>query len=65
MCVWGGRLAAERAQRQRHAARGIHRRKEYQDSLDEVVREEAMALRKKHGLSAQADRDPFTDTTLR
>mmetsp|Transcript_12133 Transcript_12133/g.18322 ORF Transcript_12133/g.18322 Transcript_12133/m.18322 type:complete len:225 (+) Transcript_12133:61-735(+) len=58
------RLAAERAQRQRHAARGIHRRKEYKDSLDTVMKEEAVALRKKHALPIHGGRDPFTDTKI-
>jgi hypothetical protein len=58
------RLAAERAQRQRRAARGIHRRQEYQDSLDEVIKEEALALRKKHGLEGREAREPFSDTLI-
>mmetsp|Transcript_2511 Transcript_2511/g.2472 ORF Transcript_2511/g.2472 Transcript_2511/m.2472 type:complete len:221 (-) Transcript_2511:185-847(-) len=56
------RLAAERAQRQRHQARISYRRKEYQDSLDVVLQEEAEALRRKHGLPLDASRAPFTDT---
>jgi hypothetical protein len=52
------RLAAERAARQRVAARSIHRRDIYTDSLDQIVQEENEALRKKHGLpgaDSQAD----------
>lgn len=56
------RLAAERAQRQRHQARISYRRKEYQDSLDVVLQEEAEALRRKHGLPLDPSRAPFTDT---
>ena len=48
--VKADRLAAERAQRQRHAARNTDRRTLYKDSLDEVIEEEAVALRKKHAL---------------
>jgi hypothetical protein len=44
------RLAAERAQRQRAAAKTIHRRDLYQDSLDQIVAEEEAHLREKHGL---------------
>ena len=49
------RLAAERAQRQRGAARGMHRRDAYKDSLDQIVAEESQALRRKHGLPAEAN----------
>ncbi len=58
------RLAAERAQRERHQARIIYRRKEYQDSLDAIMQEEAEALRRKNGLSPVATRPPFTDTKI-
>lgn len=56
------RLAAERAQRQRHQARLNYRRTEYQDSLDSIMQEEEEALRRKHGLPLQATPPPFTDT---
>lgn len=57
------RLAAERAQRQRQASKGVYRRKEYCDSLDEVVRQESIALRKKNKLpsKAEAARTPFPE----
>lgn len=56
-----GRLAAERAQRQRRAAKGVYRRQEYKDSLDEVVREEAQALRKKNNLLPASTLVPFPE----
>jgi len=56
--VKGERLAAERAQRQRAAAKGMYRREIYKDSLDEVMNEEDVALRKKHALP---DKGSVTD----
>jgi hypothetical protein len=53
------RLAAERAQRQRAAAKNMHRRLIYKDSLDQVVKEESVALRKKHDLPAEESRGDF------
>lgn len=55
------RLAAERAQRQRRAAKGVYRRQEYRDSLDEVVQEEAQALRKKNKLPPAGTHIPFPE----
>ena len=53
------RLNAERAQRQRQKAKANHRRQLYRDSLDEVMSEEALALKQKHALvSSQVT--PFT-----
>ena len=46
----GERLAAERAQRQRAAAKNLHRRLIYKDSLSQVVEEEETHLRMKHSL---------------
>lgn len=61
--AYGPRLAAERAQRQRKASKGVYRRQEYCDSLDEVVRQESVALRKKNNLpsKARAAREPFPE----
>lgn len=53
------RLAAERAQRQRGAARAIHRRDLYKDSLDQIVKEESQALRAKHGLPSEDSKQDF------
>jgi hypothetical protein len=53
------RLAAERAQRERQQAKYVHRRQEYQDSLDTVINNEQEALRKKHGLVGKPEREPF------
>jgi hypothetical protein len=44
------RLAAERAMKQRSTAKLDHRRTVYKDSLNKIVEEESMALRRKHGL---------------
>jgi hypothetical protein len=44
------RLAAVRATRQRSEAKNDYRRTQYKDSLDTVIKEESVALRKKHGL---------------
>lgn len=55
------RLAAERAQRQRRAAKGIYRRQEYRDSLDEVIQEESIALRKKNKLAPASQHVPFPE----
>ena len=44
------RLAAERAERQRAQAKLQFRRDNYKDSLHIIMDEEAMALKKKHGL---------------
>jgi hypothetical protein len=55
------RLAAERAQRQRRAAKGIYRRQEYRDSLDEVIKEESVALRKKNKLLPASALVPFPE----
>lgn len=46
------RLIAERAQRQRKEAKLATRRKQYKDSLDQVIEEERMALMRKHAMSA-------------
>jgi hypothetical protein len=43
---------AQNAQRQRYAAKKQQRRAVYQDSLDEIMQEESLALRKKHDLPA-------------
>lgn len=51
------RLLAESAQRQRHTAKLEHRRQLFRDSLDSVMQEEAVALRKKHGLSDSPQKD--------
>lgn len=53
------RLAAERAQRQRADAKNTHRRMVYKDSLDTVVMEESVALRKKHDLPAEGSLAEF------
>lgn len=55
------RLAAERAQRQRRAAKGVYRRQEYRDSLDEVIKEESVALRKKNNLLPASALVPFPE----
>mmetsp|Transcript_8891 Transcript_8891/g.15111 ORF Transcript_8891/g.15111 Transcript_8891/m.15111 type:complete len:219 (+) Transcript_8891:92-748(+) len=55
------RLAAERAQRQRRAAKGVYRRQEYRDSLDEVIKEESVALRKKNKLLPSSTHVPFPE----
>ena len=55
------RLAAERAQRQRRAAKGVYRRQEYRDSLDQVVREEGVALRRKNNLRPAHETVPFPE----
>jgi len=44
------RLVAERASKQRKNARSQSRREIYKDSLDQIISEESVALRKKHGL---------------
>lgn len=44
------RLVAERAQRQRHDAKLEHRRKQYRDSLEQIMEEERIALMRKHAL---------------
>ena len=44
------RLIAERAERQRREARQTHRRKEYMDSLGQVMGEARIALTKKHAI---------------
>ena len=56
------RLAAERAQRQRHEAKSLHRRQQYKDSLDAVLEEEAFALKKKHGLDKSMGSEEFRIT---
>lgn len=56
------RLAAERAQRQRREAKSLHRRQQYKDSLDAVLEEEALALRKKHGLDSTTSSEEFRVT---
>lgn len=53
------RLVAERAARQRHAAKSEARRLVYKESLNEIVTEEAQALRKKHALPLSNDGKPF------
>jgi len=53
------RLVAERAARQRHAAKSEARRSVYKDSLEEIVSEEAQALRKKHALPLSGNDEPF------
>ena len=42
------RMVVERAQKQRLKAKSTHRRQLYRDSLDEVLNEEAEALKMKH-----------------
>lgn len=54
----GERLAAERAQRQRAAAKNTHRRLVYKDSLDSVMEEEELHLRRRHNLP---DKESITD----
>lgn len=44
------RMAAERAQKQRQQAKLEYRRTLYRDSLDAVIEEESIALRRKHGM---------------
>jgi len=44
------RLAAERAMKQRSMAKLDHRRQQYKDSLNRIMEEESLALRRKHGL---------------
>ena len=44
------RLAAERAMKQRAHAKLEYRRTTYKASLDAVLEEESLALRRKHGL---------------
>eukprot|EP01033_Poteriospumella_lacustris_P016803 gene16803-12022_t len=44
------RLVAERAQRQRHDAKLEHRRRQYRDSLEQIMEEERLALMRKHAL---------------
>ena len=44
------RMAAERAQKQRQQAKLEHRRSLYKDSLDAIVQEESIMLRRKHGM---------------
>jgi hypothetical protein len=46
------RMAAERAQRQRAQAKLEYRRSIYKDSLEQVMNEQAEALRKKHAVSS-------------
>ena len=48
------RLNAERALRQRHRAKTLHRQQQYKDSLDEVMKEEALALKTKHDVVGNA-----------
>jgi len=73
----GDRLAAERAQKQRHEAKHAFRRRYlliiinhkliviinttsiYKDSLDQIVSEENIALRKKHNLPIKEQAIPF------
>ena len=56
------RLAAQRAQHQRREAKATHRRQLYQDSLDEVLREESEHLRRKHGVADVIL--PFSQNTI-
>ena len=52
------RIAAERAERQRLQAKLAHRREQYKDSLNTIVSEQGLALKKKHGLQdSERDRD--------
>jgi hypothetical protein len=44
------RIIAQNAQRQRHHAKSEKRREVYMDSLDSIMKEEAVALRKKNAL---------------
>ena len=44
------RMAAERAQKQRQQAKLEHRRSLYKDSLDAIIEEESIMLRRKHGM---------------
>lgn len=45
------RIVAERAQKERHEAKFAIRRKNYRDSLDNIMEEERKALMRKHGIS--------------
>eukprot|EP00607_Mallomonas_marina_P001447 CAMPEP_0182427000 /NCGR_PEP_ID=MMETSP1167-20130531/13517_1 /TAXON_ID=2988 /ORGANISM="Mallomonas Sp, Strain CCMP3275" /LENGTH=144 /DNA_ID=CAMNT_0024608805 /DNA_START=308 /DNA_END=742 /DNA_ORIENTATION=- len=49
------RMIVEKAQRQRMKAKSTHRRLLYKDSLDEVIQEENMALKIKHGVKDNSD----------
>lgn len=53
------RLAAERAMKQRKYAKAEVRRSAYEDSLDEVIREEDVALRNKHGVALKGSTTNF------
>jgi hypothetical protein len=44
------RMLAERAQKQRQQAKLEYRRCLYRDSLDAIIEEESVALRRKHGM---------------
>lgn len=57
------RVAAERALKQRKAAKNMYRRMQYSDSLDEIVKEESEALRKKHGLPPKRSINEFRIST--
>ena len=59
------RLAAERAQRQRAAAKNTHRRLVYKDSLDSVIEEEEEHLRRRHMLAPKGTIDPTADFQMR
>jgi hypothetical protein len=48
------RIAAERAERQRAAAKLEQRRENYKGSLSVIVKEEAVALRRKHGVTRRS-----------
>ena len=78
----GDRLAAERAQKQRHEAKHAFRRRYlfiylfikyinnviinlysiYKDSLDQIISEENLALRKKHNLPLKNQAKEFSIT---
>lgn len=53
------RLVAERAAKQRRTAKSMSRREIYKDSLDQIISEESVALRKKHGLSLDPKNTEF------
>ena len=56
------RLLVEKAQRQRHKAKTEHRRKLYQDSLDDILNEDTEALKAKHGVTDRSSSSSFEYT---
>jgi hypothetical protein len=57
------RMAAERAQRQRAQAKADYRRDVYRDSLETVLSEQELALRRKHGLTGEFSMTEKSSTT--